>query len=448
MTDISSRIAFFKIDNDTCTILRDFYPIVEKEMPSILDAFYTYILSNQATAALFGASHDEIRARSASASKGQVKHWQRLFSGAFDADYVNSVQKIGQIHNRIGLEPSRYIGGYLFILNKLNDLIADHCASRLQPTAARKKAAAIMTAVNKAVMLDMDLAISTYLDALRQSHDSHLADRFNLSVRKIIDNISGSVSALSDSADAMTGTVELTREQASAAAEAAGQASSNTQSVAAATEELAASSGEIARQVERAAAIAGSAVDEATRANETVSILSNAADGIGRIIELIQAISSQTRLLALNATIEAARAGDTGRGFAVVASEVKELAAQTGKATEDIAAQVAAIRKAAIETVGAIDGISATIGEINSISGAIAAAVQEQLATTDEISRSVQQAAGETAGIAGNMRSVITAAGNAAQSGQEVSTVALRLASDAGALEQEAARFLSSIDTD
>jgi methyl-accepting chemotaxis protein len=198
---------------------------------------------------------------------------------------------------------------------------------------------------------------------------------------------------LSSAADAASRTTE-------SANAASADASANVRDIASAADELAASVGEIDRQVAQANAIATKAVSEAEWTNATVKELNEAAGRIGDVVKLITDIAEQTNLLALNATIEAARAGDAGRGFAVVASEVKALSGQTAKATEDIRAQIAGMQQATMRSIEAIGAIERTIREIGCISGAIAAAVTEQGAATQEIARGVEIAAmrtGETA---------------------------------------------------
>jgi methyl-accepting chemotaxis protein len=153
---------------------------------------------------------------------------------------------------------------------------------------------------------------------------------------------------------------------------------------------------EIDRQVAQSNAIAEKAVGEAERTNAAVRELNEAARRIGDVVSLITDIAEQTNLLALNATIEAARAGEAGRGFAVVAGEVKALAGQTAKATEDIAKQISGMQHATSRSIEAIKAIEYTIRDIGSISGAIAAAVTEQGAATQEIARSVDVAAKRT----------------------------------------------------
>src|SRR5208337_2537038 len=160
------------------------------------------------------------------------------------------------------------------------------------------------------------------------------------------------------------------------------------------------------RQVQDSARMASEAVGQARSTTDRVSELSKAASRIGDVVELINTIAGQTNLLALSATIEAARAGEAGRGFAVVASEVKALAEQTSKATGEIGQQIAGIQAATQDSVNAIQEIGGTIERLSEISSAIAAAVEEQGAATQEISRNVQQAALGTQEVSSNIADV------------------------------------------
>jgi len=162
---------------------------------------------------------------------------------------------------------------------------------------------------------------------------------------------------------------------------------------------MAASIQEISRQVGRSSEIASKAVQEAQQTTGAVRSLADAAGRINGVVSLIKEIANQTNLLALNATIEAARAGDAGKGFTVVASEVKALASQTARATEEIARQIASVQTATQGTVAAIEGVGHTIAAINEIAASVASAIEEQTATTGEITRNVQQGgAGHRAG--------------------------------------------------
>ena len=208
----------------------------------------------------------------------------------------------------------------------------------------------------------------------------------------------------------MSANAEETSAQASTVSSAAEQVSRNVQTVATGTEEMTASIREIAKNAADAARVAGSAVSVAAKTNTTVAKLGESSAEVGKVIKVITSIAQQTKLLALNATIEAARAGEAGKGFAVVANEVKELAKETAKATEDISQKIEAIQSDTRGAVTAIEQISNIINQINDIQSTIASAVEEQTATTNEISRNVAESARGTEDIARNITGVAHAA--------------------------------------
>ncbi len=272
-----------------------------------------------------------------------------------------------------------------------------------------------------------------------------MADEFEAAVGGIVASVSASASQLRSSAEVMASTSEETSRQSSAVAAASEQASTNVQTVAAASEELAVSVEEVGKQVAESARMSDNAVAEAMSTAEKVKQLTIAADRIGSIVDLIQRISGQTNLLALNATIEAARAGEAGRGFAVVASEVKNLADQTARATTEIAEHILAIQTSTAESVSAIDGISGLIRNLNRIATAIASAVEEQGAATQEIARNVQQAAQGTSDVSGSISEVQQAATSASSASSQVLGAAGGLADQAARLRQEMTGFLAKI---
>jgi methyl-accepting chemotaxis protein len=272
-----------------------------------------------------------------------------------------------------------------------------------------------------------------------------LADDFENGVRSSLDTLAGAASDMRSTSKSMSATAEEARAQATTVAAVADQASANVQTVAAATEQLSSSVTEIGRQVTQSTRIAGQAVEEANRTNVTVQGLSAAAQKIGDVVKLISDIASQTNLLALNATIEAARAGEAGKGFAVVANEVKSLASQTAKATEEISAQVAAMQGATTEAVTAIESIGGTIGTINEIATAIALAVEQQGAATQEIARNVQQAAQGTGQVSSNIVGVNQAAGKTGAAANQVLVSAEQLSGQAASLRGDVDRFLVNI---
>ena len=280
---------------------------------------------------------------------------------------------------------------------------------------------------------------------VRAQRLEELAGAFDGEVAAVLAALGGSAGEMQQASQAMSATAEETSRQATAVAAASEQATSNVQTVASAAEELSSSIREIARQMGASSAIARDATGEAEKAQATVRGLAAAAEKIGEVVELINAIAGQTNLLALNATIEAARAGDAGKGFAVVAGEVKSLANQTAKATEEIAAQIDAVRSEINGTVGAIEGIVATIGKINEISASIAAAVEEQDAATQEIARNVEQAAQGTQQVSGTIAGVTSAADETGSAANQVLQVARVVADSTQSIERLVGTFTADM---
>lgn len=255
--------------------------------------------------------------------------------------------------------------------------------------------------------------------------------------------LGGAAEELSAVSTEMSANAEDTSAQANAVSAAAEQVSMNMQTVAAGVEEMGASVQEIAGNAHEAAKVAQQAVLVAETTNATIAKLGASSSDIGKVIKVITSIAEQTNLLALNATIEAARAGDAGKGFAVVANEVKELAKETSKATEDIGQKIEAIQadtRGAIETINQINQI---IGHINGISNTIASAVEEQTATTNEISRNVTEAAKGSGEIAQNITSVARAAQSTTQGAGNTHQAAAELSRMAAELQQLVSHYQS-----
>ena len=253
--------------------------------------------------------------------------------------------------------------------------------------------------------------------------------------------VAGASEELSSTSQQITANSEETSAQAKVVSEATAQVSQNLQTVATGAEEMGASIKEIAKNATEAAKIAAAAVKVAETTTMTVSKLGDSSTEIGLVIKVITSIAQQTNLLALNATIEAARAGEAGKGFAVVANEVKELAKETAKATEDISRKIEAIQtdtKAAVEAIGTISGV---INQINDISATIATAVEEQNATTNEMSRNVSEAAHGSSEITSNISGVAQAAESTSQGAGDTQKAAQQLVETSAELRRLVEQF-------
>jgi methyl-accepting chemotaxis protein len=283
------------------------------------------------------------------------------------------------------------------------------------------------------------------LAAGRKTEMKRLADQFQSAVGKIVDKVLSTSMELETTANAMSASSGATEQLSTIVVAASEETSANVQGVAAAAEELSLTVSEISRQVQDSSTMARAAVAQASRTNERVSELSQSAERIGDVVGLINSIASQTNLLALNATIEAARAGEAGKGFAVVAQEVKALASQTGKATSEIAAQITSMQAATGEAVSAIHEISSTIVRLSEYAGAIAAAVEQQGATTEKITRNVSEAAKGTAEVASSISEVHQGAHETGAASSQVLASAKLLSVESSDLRSELDRFLANV---
>jgi len=264
----------------------------------------------------------------------------------------------------------------------------------------------------------MNVALNETLDRVAETVEGIGASAATLSTA------SEELSAVSQQ---LSAAAEETAVQAASVSAGAEQVSNNIQSVSTGAEELGASINEIAQNTSMAARIAAEAVEAANATTETVTKLGASSAEIGDVIKVITSIAEQTKLLALNATIEAARAGEAGKGFAVVANEVKDLARATARSSEEIGRTIETIQTDTAAAVEAIDRITAIIRQINDIQTVIAAAVEEQSATTNEIGRNVSEAAVGSGDIARNITGVAETARSTTQGASETHVAAEEL---------------------
>jgi methyl-accepting chemotaxis protein len=396
-----------------------------------------------------GAAADEIQAAAtainstASAQRGQLQ--LLLFAALIGSAAV--VGFFSFLTIRAVVAPINEMSNAMNILARGNTSVAIPATSRKDEIGAM--AASVLVFKNSMIEGERLKAAKEEADRLAAAERAKmmegLADMFETSMGGIVVSVSSAATELQATAQSLQSTAEVTSRKTSAAADASQQTTNNVQSVAAATEQLSASINEIGNQVNQSSNIISSAVIQAEKTNARVKALADTSRKIGEVVTLINEIASQTNLLALNATIESARAGEMGKGFAVVASEVKNLANQTAKATEVIAAQVRDIQDATQHSATAIDEIANTIGRVHEIGVAIQAAVSQQAAATQQISRNVHDASSGTKAVAENIVGVTESSQATSAGSGEVLTAAAELAESSERLRREMSRFVQSV---
>ncbi|CAL4868720.1 hypothetical protein MMA231_03009 [Asticcacaulis sp. MM231] len=437
-SDHQHRLAFARIASEDIAQLRQVWPLIEPSLPRILNAFYAHVRKEPSLGEMIGDNENRLQG-------AQIRHWKSLFNDGFTTGYFDNALRIGQTHHRIGLEPKWYIAAYQFVLDELAVTLTK--AYIFKPKALSRA----LIAVNKAVFMDLDVAISTYQAASenaimeRARQTNRAIDQFRQEFETIVASFTDSSTALQTTSRDLGQVANSAQSTSGTVTDVANRASMDSQSVAAASEELTKSIQEISSQINGASTGIRSVVHMAEASTAEVSQLSGAVTKIGDILSLIQGIASQTNLLALNATIEAARAGDAGKGFAVVATEVKALADQTARATTEIALHIKEVRGSTDRAVASIGDIVNAVAEVESSNTSIAAAVEEQSTATNEIAVSIQHVSDASSSLSEHMVSLDTAVRQTQTATASVDASAQSLATQSDELRRHAEQFFTNL---
>ena len=439
------RMNYIGMDELSGKLLRQIKPKLLEALPSILESFYRKTTAIPELAEKFKSPERVEFAKSA-----QIKHWSHLFEGNFDEDYRASAKEIGHTHHRIGLKPTWYLYGYGSLIGELLAVVAAHYGPVLVG-ARRRMMEETQKAVSRAIIIDMEIALSAYWDNLEEERKGDVNSMIDQINRQVIDTI-GSMSQYTEdlvaSAQSMEDVSDAVISNAKSASSAASTSLSSVQSVASAAEQLHSSIAEISAQVSRSSATARQAVDHMSQTRDVVARLDEAAEEISQVVNLIGDIAAQTNLLALNATIEAARAGEAGKGFSVVASEVKTLANQSSQSAEQISDRIARMQDVVRKTTSSIEEVASTIRAVEEIAGSIAAAVEQQTAATSEIASSATrtaQNADEVSQLMGDVLGQVAIANESAHSVQHDTRSLDDVLGNLGRLMTRAVRTSSSI---
>ena len=438
VADLKTRLAFVGLDQVPPQLFRDAWALIDGSLASILDEFYAALPK---VAALRPLLHGQDISRLKTA---QRTHWQALFSGRFDADYLERAARIGHVHHRIGLPPHWYFAAYSFFLRRLSTIIAE----KERRNAAR--AGQLYALISSAVFVDLDISFEAYSKALIDRANGmicELADNFEETVLGAIGTVTDVSGRVNHATDGINTTIERNDAKASIAAQAATGTSRTVEAVAVATEDLTSSIAGVIGQVNESSQIVAHARDAAEKSRVTIANLAESTQKIGAVLRMIEAIARQTNLLALNATIEAARAGEAGRGFAIVAHEVKNLARQTADATEEISKQIGQVQKDTRDAVADIGQVGDVISRLDGISGHIAESMTQQGRATADIARNISHASNASTDITRQLGDLAEGSAEAKKAVTAISEVTIELRDASHDLQQALDRFIKHVQT-
>ncbi len=443
--DIEGRLSFLGLDDESSTRLRDLKPLIDRELPAVLDNFYGKV-DRTPEARKFFSSPEHMQG----AKTAQLGHWASIADGVFDETYVNRVLKIGAAHARVGMEPRWYIGGYSLIIEQIVDAVvrdnwpADSSffgrkGSKNSTTSAEQVSAGLATFL-KAALLDMDISISVYIDeaeaarrkveekamaavqrtvsvfseAIDQLVEKDLSYRINdelpdgyeplkLAFNNALQHLADTIDNIGGAASQIDNGTEEIRSAADDLARRAEQQAAAVAEMAASVEQIAVAVNSSTRRAEETGELVEKTRQEAEQSGEVVGKavdamgrIAKSSEDISRIMSVIDEIAFQTNLLALNASVEAARAGDAGKGFAVVAREVRDLAQRSADASREVKQLITTSGnevKSGVDQVSAtgeaLEAIASAVNEINTNVISIIESAREQSAALQEINTTV-----------------------------------------------------------